>query len=148
MNWTKNTWGRNIVIVYALFACATLGFVAFAMTQRVDLVSEHYYEDALNHDKTAAARYRARIMGARFVLEPTQLRMLLSQGSIVDGKVVVDLQRPDDPRLDCHVEFESADLDSLIFSLNNLRAGVWRVGARWRSRSQDVRLDTVIRVIR
>ena len=35
-------WGTGIAAVYTVFALATTGFVTFAMSQRVDLVSSDY----------------------------------------------------------------------------------------------------------
>ena len=43
--------GVAVVAFYALFALSTIGFVAFAMSQDVDLVSSDYYARSLEHDR-------------------------------------------------------------------------------------------------
>ncbi|MFN4907776.1 MAG: FixH family protein [Bacteroidota bacterium] len=146
MSKSVSTWGRNIVIVYALFACGTLAFVGFAMTQRVDLTSEHYYEDALRHDEVSAARYRARALGARVAHEGESLSLLSSQQLIVDGDVVFRFRRADDPSLDRQMILRSPDERGYVVMTHGLKSGVWRVEVRWTSHSKDVQIDTVVRV--
>ena len=62
-------WGVGIATVYVIFAGATLGFVTFAMTERVDLVSPDYYANALAHDGRQAAASRALALGDGFRIE-------------------------------------------------------------------------------
>ena len=44
-------WGVAVAVFYTAFALSTVGFVAFAMTRDVDLVSDDYYAQALAHDR-------------------------------------------------------------------------------------------------
>jgi len=48
-------WGTGAAAVYVLFAAGTLGMVALAMEQPVDLVSPDYYADSLKQDQRMAA---------------------------------------------------------------------------------------------
>ena len=49
-------WGWRISIIYISFALSTLGFMFFSLTQKVDLVSDTYYKEELNYEKTIAAK--------------------------------------------------------------------------------------------
>jgi hypothetical protein len=53
------SWGWRIAIVYTVFAVSTVAFVAFAMTENVELVRKDYYEYSLVHDRTNASLNRA-----------------------------------------------------------------------------------------
>lgn len=44
---TEKSWPRAIIVVYILFVCATLGFVAFTFTVDFDLVVPDYYNQTL-----------------------------------------------------------------------------------------------------
>ncbi|MBK9247317.1 MAG: FixH family protein [Ignavibacteria bacterium] len=44
-------WLWGTIIVYCLFASGTLGFVFFASSQKVDLVSEDYYKQELQYQQ-------------------------------------------------------------------------------------------------
>lgn len=59
----RNLWAWGVPLVYALFATSTLGFVAFAMTQPVDLVRPDYYQQSLVEDRRIAGRANARSLG-------------------------------------------------------------------------------------
>lgn len=60
--WRFN-WGVGIALTYALFAMATLGFVAFAIGQPVELVSPDYYSQSLAVDRKTEAIQRADALG-------------------------------------------------------------------------------------
>jgi hypothetical protein len=62
----KLNWGVGIAVVYVLFALSTLGFVAFAMSQPVELVSADYYARSLHHDERLEAEARVRGLGTTF----------------------------------------------------------------------------------
>jgi len=51
----KLNWGTGIALVYAAFAAATTGFVAFAMSRSVELVSDDYYAQALRQNEQMQA---------------------------------------------------------------------------------------------
>jgi hypothetical protein len=64
-------WGVGLATVYTIFAGATLGFVTFAMSERVDLVSPDYYANALEHDARQAASARGLALGDAFQIDVT-----------------------------------------------------------------------------
>ena len=45
---TRFHWGWRIALIYTTFALATIGFMIFSFTQKVDLVSTQYYADELS----------------------------------------------------------------------------------------------------
>jgi nitrogen fixation protein FixH len=63
-------WGTGIAVAYSAFALATAGFVAFAMTQPVELVSADYYAQSLQHDQRMEAAANAQALGAAFAVRP------------------------------------------------------------------------------
>ena len=141
----SSRWGRNIVIVYSIFALSTLGFVAFAMTQRVDLTSADYYEQALHHDETAAALNRGMDAGVHVVVGP-MLRIVIPQQMLIDGRMQVRLSRADDPSLDRNLSM-TADPDwGVSLSTTDMRRGQWWLVAEWKSKGLSYRCESVIRI--
>ena len=57
-------WGTGIATAYVIFATATSGFVAFAMSRPVSLVSRDYYAESLREDQHLAARRNAAALGS------------------------------------------------------------------------------------
>ena len=128
----SSRWGRNIVIVYSIFALSTLGFVAFAMTQRVDLTSADYYEQALRHDETAAALKRGIDAGVHVVGGP-MLQIMIPQQMLLDGRMQVRLVRADDPSLDRNLSMSPDPALGYAISTKEMRRGKWRLIAEWKS---------------
>ena len=67
-------WGTGIAAVYTVFALATTGFVTFAMSQRVDLVSSDYYAQSLRQDQRIAAEQQRALARAAAVRRADRLR--------------------------------------------------------------------------
>ena len=57
-------WGVAVAVFYTAFALSTVGFVAFAMTRDVELVSDDYYQQALAHDRHMQAVANGDALGA------------------------------------------------------------------------------------
>src|ERR1041385_3197489 len=55
----KLNWGFGIAVVYTLFALSMIVFAIKASQQKYDLVSDHYYEDAVNYQQRIDAESNA-----------------------------------------------------------------------------------------
>ncbi|MBU3678574.1 MAG: hypothetical protein FGM32_03090 [Candidatus Kapabacteria bacterium] len=139
----RSNWGRNIVIVYSIFALSTLGFVAFAMTQRVDLTSADYYEQALRHDETVAALKRGMDAGVHVVVGPV-LQIVIPQQMPIDGRIQVRLARADDPSLDRNLSITADPVLGIAISTTDMRRGKWRLIAEWKSKGLAYRCESAI----
>lgn len=136
-------WGWRIAIVYTVFAASTLGFVAFAFTNRVDLVREDYYEESLRQDDIAAARERARTANATITLSGTALSVM--PGTATDGAIEIRFYRADEPSLDRTVSATVANGTATV-DCSKLRAGRWTVTCLWSSGGRAYRLERPITV--
>ena len=47
----KFNWGTGIFLLYAGFAAVTIALVIFAMTKKVDLVTDNYYDKELKYEE-------------------------------------------------------------------------------------------------
>lgn len=141
----KSYWGRNIVIVYSVFALSTLAFVAFAMTQRVDLTSQDYYEQALRHDSTQMALRRAADAGVRVEMGDS-IAICLPAGMSIEHRISVELTRADDPSLDRRLSIAVADDNRVTIPIAGLTRGRWHLQARWRSAGLEHLISQPVRV--
>jgi nitrogen fixation protein FixH len=127
-------WGIGITLVYAMFAAGTIGFVAFAMQQQVDLVSADYYPQSLVHDARMAATARTAALGDAFAitLEPgaQSLAIAWPAGLRVDtGRIT--LYRASDAAADRSIAV-SPDLQGRqVLPLGSLERGAWIVRVEW-----------------
>jgi hypothetical protein len=122
-------WGWRIGLVYAAFALSTLGFVAFAMTQRVDLVRDDYYQESLRTTAAQAALQRGRASGVTLLVEDGNLRVAMPHAS--SGKVHIHLYRPDNPARDQHLTAEIQPDGTVSLPLSRDMLGKWRAIIGW-----------------
>ena len=70
--------GVAVVIFYVVFALSTVGFVVFAMSQDVDLVSSDYYARSLQHDRHMQAVANGGALGAALRIEVDHVSELVT----------------------------------------------------------------------
>jgi hypothetical protein len=141
----SSSWGRNIVVVYAVFALSTLAFVGFAMTQRVDLTSADYYEQALEYDATAMARQRGRASGAVITVDDS-LRITFPGDHHVSGNLEVQFTRADNPALDRTYRLPVPRSNVVAIPYKSFTAGVWMVRLSWMQQSHRCQIESRIRI--
>jgi nitrogen fixation protein FixH len=122
-----------VIASFGVFVAAVLVMVFIAMSQRVDLVSEHYYDQAL--------RYQERIDAQRDAGGPEDLRVLMLPGEILlafpvptgigglRGTVV--LYRPADMARDISLAVATDSTGRQHVSTASLEKGLWRVKVEW-----------------
>jgi len=127
-------WGHSIAAVYTLFAASTVGFVVFAMEQRVDLVSPDYYEQSVALDQRRAAEANARALGTDFSITDNAgasvtVRWPLALTSGASGTLT--LYRPADSTADRHTPMTPDAAGTQAVSLAGLAAGRWMMQVEW-----------------
>ncbi|MBI2793327.1 MAG: FixH family protein [Ignavibacteria bacterium] len=129
-------WGWRIGIVYTLFALATLGFVAFAMMQSVDLVRPDYYEQSLQYDATQTARSNAARLADGISISylrggAVAVQLPRDHAGYAVGSVL--LYRPDEPNADVTLKLNLAADGTMIIDALRFKKGVWKVTVSWRA---------------
>ena len=127
-------WGIGITLVYATFATGTIGFVAFAMQQQVDLVSADYYPQSLVHDARMAATARAAALGDAFsiTLEPGARNLAIAwpAGMRVDAGRIM-LYRASNAGADRSIALSPDPQGRQMLPLDDLERGAWIVRVDW-----------------
>ncbi|HNQ00459.1 MAG TPA: FixH family protein, partial [Bacteroidia bacterium] len=129
----KINWGWGIVIFLIVFMTFILQFVYRCTQQRVDLVSEKYYENEI--------KYQQRIeMNKNTAALDTALRISLNQGKVAieypsakgarSGNIT--FFKPDDSRQDKIVAIDSTSGSTKqLVDVANLKKGWWNVQVQW-----------------
>jgi|WetSurMetagenome_2_1015567.scaffolds.fasta_scaffold11715_6 nitrogen fixation protein FixH len=126
-------WGTGVIASFAVFVAAVLVMVYIAMSQRVDLVTDRYYDQAL--------RYQERIDAQRDADGPDDLRVVVQPGELVlrfpahtgtgvmRGSLV--LYRPADMSRDVRLALAADSAGVQRVSTTSLERGLWRVKVEW-----------------
>jgi len=128
-------WGLAVAAVYTLFAGSTLGFVVFAVSHPVELVSADYYERALAHDARHAALARAASLGSavQVAVDPggSAVVIALPAAHAATAKGLVTLYRPSDVHADRVVAVAPDEAGRQRVPLAGLARGRWLVRVDW-----------------
>lgn len=127
-------WGTGIALVYGIFATSTVGFVAFAMHQPVDLVSEDYYAHSLRYDERRTALENAAALDPSLVTAAADGRSVtiaFAPEQTRDAAGSVRLYRPSDSSADRTVPLTLDANGRQELSLDGLASGRWIVQVTW-----------------
>jgi hypothetical protein len=136
----KFNWGWGIAIVYGSFVLTFLVFLAYTTTQKVELVSEDYYNSELTYQSKLEAINRVKqidsIISFKIDKKLISFNLPFISNNIQNG--IVKLYRPSNSKLDKSfvindlISLKSGLNSSLInLDLNNLTQGMWKVQVEW-----------------
>lgn len=143
--------GVAVVVFYVVFALSTVGFVVFAMSQDVDLVSSDYYARSLQHDRHMQAVANAGALGAalRIEVDPRteQVRVQFPPQMAARLAGSATLYRPASAREDRVVPIAASSTGMVALPTGGLAAGHWRVQLQWTADGRDfyVERDLMLR---
>ena len=134
----KLNWGAGIIIFMVLFMSFILMLVYKCSMQRIDLVSEKYYEQELLYQKQVDNKVNAADMKEKLKVDYNSVKKMveIKYPSTIDaakfsGEIV--FFKPDDAKLDFTViAHPDAQLSQLIPS-SMLTQGWWRLKINWTS---------------
>lgn len=128
-------WGHSIAAVYTIFAVSTIGFVVYAMEQRVDLVSDDYYEKSIVLDARRTAEANVRGLGADFAITTPESGRIVSVqwpvAALAGATGTLTLYRPADATADRHTAMAPDPTGGQTVALNGLAPGRWMLQVEW-----------------
>lgn len=128
---TSFHWGWRIAFIYTTFALATIGFMIFSFTQKVDLVSKQYYADELKYDeKMLAEKNTMNLSEALSVKNNGDLLSIQFPNTPQSG--AIQLYRPSESDLDKEIKIVGGIAEQ-TFSIATLQTGLWIAKIEWKS---------------
>jgi nitrogen fixation protein FixH len=141
-------WGMAVAVFYTVFALSTVGFVAFAMTRDVELVSDDYYARALAHDGHMRAVSNADALGARVAVSVSPGSVMLRvPAEMVPGiRGTATLYRASDARADRVVRLAPGADGVMQIGTAGLASGRWRLQVQWAADGREYYADRDLRL--
>ena len=128
-------WGWRIATIYTAFALATLGFMFFSLTQKVDLVSNDYYKAELAFDKNIEAKNNTASLSKDIQFQVLSNQLLI-QYPITPDKATLTFYRPSSSAFDKNQQLQS-DVNQETISIAALQAGLWIAKIDWSSEGKN-----------
>lgn len=130
----KISFGSWIVLSLVVFAVAILSMVFISMNQRVDLVTEDYYERELQYQQQINVVERTNALGGKVSFDFTSAGLTL-HFPIIDAPEkysgVIMFFRPSDKMQDVSYRIAVDSTYTQSISTANLSKGLWRVKISW-----------------
>ena len=134
----KLNWGWGILIFILLFIAFILNFVYRCSLQRVDLVSDQYYENELKFQQQIEREKNTVTLGKNIHFIKNEKNIILMFPTGLDPQSLfgeITFFKPDDARLDFNVKVSpESDLTQRI-DLSAVKKGWWDVKVTWNDKA-------------
>jgi hypothetical protein len=124
----KFNWGWGIVVALTLFVAMIVQFAVRSFNQRIDLVTEDYYEQELGYQETIDRKRNLDELSGVMEVLPRSEGLLIRFPEDLKGKDIegtLFLYRPSDERLDRAYDLQVLDQNSFLIPVEHLIGGKW-----------------------
>jgi hypothetical protein len=141
------SWAGGLTVVMVGFLGVVAVMVAIALSQRVDLVADDYYERALRHEQRIASEEHARALGEGLSIRKAgdELRVTFPptmEPAGIGGLCV--LYRPSDGSADRRIVLQPDSSGVQRIQLKSMLRGLWKAQLSWQYRGQQFYIETPI----
>jgi nitrogen fixation protein FixH len=133
-------WGKGVVVAFGVFVLGVAIMVTIAMTRKVDLVTEGYYEKGLQYQDQIERLNTTRRLGdsVNVVVQPDGVMLHFPPDCLAPGmKGEVQLYRPSDRGEDFALPIGLDSTLQMLIPRGRLASGLWRVKVQWTSSRGD-----------
>lgn len=141
-----NPWPLCIISAFIIFFAGTLSLVFVACSQKMDLVSQDYYEREIKFQSHIDRLHRTQFFGVKASIEydptagiiivhlPAEHAPRISQGRI-------EFYRPSSATLDRQLLLKLNAAGTQSIATKNLAPGLWNVRVSWTADEKDFFID-------
>jgi hypothetical protein len=144
---TRNLWPYGIIATFVIFISGTIGLIVMAAAQKVDLVSNNYYEQEIKYQTRMDDIERTKQLGATATYDATGRCIVILLPAEHAGKNVtgrIQLYRPSASGLDQQFRLEPNGNGVQRLNAVSLQNGLWRIRVAWNVAGHDYFLDRKI----
>jgi len=143
----KLNWGVGIAITIILFLIISFAMIFHFMNQKVDLVTDNYYEKTLVYQKNIDEAERSKELNKNIKIEylNNQLKFIFPDSSakeIKDGEIY--FYRPSDSSKDFKTDFSLNENGEILLDVSNIDKGYWKVQIRWLMNSESYSVERTV----
>lgn len=141
MNYSKQ-WPIGIAIIYIFFVLLLVAFIVFSRFQRVDLVTEDYYDQEIKYQQQINRIERAQSLSEplNWIYDKKETLLTVQFPSEIDPVKVrgnILFFRPSDAKQDKLVALNLSSDGTQIISTANLTSGYWKIKFFWQIENDE-----------
>lgn len=145
----KFHWGVGIIIAFAVFLIISFATIFYFMNQKVDLVTDNYYEKTLTYQTEIDEAARSETFDEKIALIYSDKFLTISfpdslVSKVKDGELY--FYRPSDSGKDFKSPFNLNEEGKSSLNLSNLEKGYWRVHLRWITNNSSYSIERTLMI--
>lgn len=144
-------WPIGIMVTYAIFMLFLFGYLAFARSQRVDLVANDYYQQEIAYQQQIDRIERTNALAHKPYIEYEPVTGVVTlrfpeeiEPAHVQGRLT--LFRPSNAALDITTPLRLNAAGEQVIRTQKLRKGLWRVKLQWQQNGLEYYFEDVLEV--
>jgi len=130
----KFNWGTGITISITLFLVVSFAMIFHFMNQKVDLVTDNYYEKTLVYQTTIDEAVRSKDVNNQIKLEYLNNRLKFIFPISIINKISngeMYFYRPSDSNKDFKTSFQLNKNNEIVWDASKIEKGYWKVQIHW-----------------
>ncbi|MEO8514829.1 MAG: FixH family protein [Ignavibacteria bacterium] len=132
------SWGKGIILVFAVFMLGIGVMVYKSMTKNIDLVSNNYYEKELKYQEQINKINNTRTLKEGLKIVSTGSEVIITYPSDKNSiKGEISFYKPSDAGNDFKASVEPGSDMRQIFNTQKLTKGLWKVQINWAMDGKD-----------
>ena len=139
-------WGYKIAVFFGAFVLITTGVTDYLMNQKVDVVTENYYEKELKYQEQLDKVARTRALKESVEITNTGKELIIKFPNLPDknqSKDLISLYRPSDDSKDVKIPILTDTSRTQVVSVDRLVKGYWKVKINWTSGGSEYYYESV-----
>jgi nitrogen fixation protein FixH len=139
-------WGYKIAIGFSIFCVGIISVTVYFMMQKVDVVTENYYDKELKYQDQIDKVTRTRALKDAVEFSNTGKELVIKFPNVPDknqSKDLISLYRPSDNTKDVKIPVLTDTSRTQIISIERLVKGYWKVQINWTSGGSEYYYENV-----
>ena len=139
-------WGARIAVGFSIFCLITIGVTVYLMNQKVDIVTENYYEKELKYQDQIDKVTRTRALKESVDIANTGRELIIKFPNLPDknqSKDFISLYRPSDNTKDVKIPVMTDTSKTQVVSIDKLLKGYWKIQLNWTSGGSEYYYESV-----
>lgn len=145
----KFNWGTGIVISIIIFLIISFVMIFYFMNQKVDLVTDNYYEKTLVYQNQINEAERTKEINKNIKLEYLDSQLKLTFPDSV-AKLMSDgefyFYRPSDSKKDFKAQLQIDMNGEQLFDVSKIEKGYWKIQMKWLMNSESYSVERAVMI--
>ena len=134
------SWGTGIVLSFVVFMSSTLAVVIYLMNQKVDLVTNDYYEKEIVYQEQIERIKRTNEISEKQIIKLNGEFVSVNIPAAIKKEIttgVIHFYRPSDSIYDIKIPLIPDTAGVQIIPVRDLTKGLWMVKVNWKTNEED-----------